>query len=293
MLYLPLMILCNRYSIGAVMTKSNRGGKRAGAGRPVTGVNDTKVVRIDAALVPVVNAIKEHYSNNGTLDYIDTFRNIVTGNQIATTYPQERAEANLELMEGLHSRTLVKQKKLKKSLEQANLEIEKLKSVTPIQVVSEPAKTVPSEDKGISVTPIQKGNKSLSIQDVIINLTGLDKTNAQRPITKISQAAQAEVLNGEPMTDSNKHLVIEWLRNEYSSPLTHKIIYRYEFTGGIAEIYADGKKYHRREQLAGKAKIGKWGECFFISIVESDGVLFIDTDSGQHLLTSTGQRSRR
>ena len=256
MLYLPLMILCNRYSIGVIMTKSTRGGKRAGAGRPATGVSDTKVVRIDTALAPVVSAIKEHYSNNGTLDYIDVFRNIVTGNQTEITCAQERAEANLELMEGLHSRTLVEQKKLKQSLKLANREIEQLKSVTTIQ----------------------KGSNHL-----VIECDSLREN--LKEITELNTTLKAEIKRLQ-MDNDRLHVSNGKAKTEL---LTPKSLYKYAFTGGVAEIYAEGDSYHRREKLTDKKRFTKWAESFGIEINCTDGELYISTASGEHLLELTGK----
>jgi len=309
------------------MSKSKRGGKREGAGRPVIGAKDTSVIRVDAVLVPVVKAIKGHYSNNGTLDYIEAFRKVVTGNQSAATCLQDRAEANLELMKDLHSRTLAEQKELKLSLELAKrelngrenridtleieidglkgdlktitklnkmqaLEIEQLKTygapkaVTIIQTDNAIEKRIPVtgiQDESPSNTKTDRREK-LGIQAVICELTGLGIVGAQKTITKISQKAQTAL--GVDVAKGNEQAIIEWLRANYTSPLRYKVVYQYEFSGGIAEIKTDGLIHWHREQLTGKSKFCAWSECQEPEIIINGTDFYISTSTGEHLLAA-------
>jgi len=54
--------------------KMKHGGKRKNAGRPATGVADTKVVRVDADLVPAVNEIKTLFKESGLVPNVTTIQ---------------------------------------------------------------------------------------------------------------------------------------------------------------------------------------------------------------------------
>jgi len=50
----------------------NHGGKRANAGRKATGITETKVVRVDSTLVPLVNEIKILFKESGIVPDVTT-----------------------------------------------------------------------------------------------------------------------------------------------------------------------------------------------------------------------------
>jgi len=52
----------------------NHGGKRANAGRKATGITETKVVRVDAALAPLVNEIKTLFKESGIIPNVTTIQ---------------------------------------------------------------------------------------------------------------------------------------------------------------------------------------------------------------------------
>ena len=56
------------------MTKLNWGGKRANAGRKATGVTETKVVRVDATLAPLINEIKTLFKESGIVPNVTTIQ---------------------------------------------------------------------------------------------------------------------------------------------------------------------------------------------------------------------------
>jgi len=50
----------------------SHGGKRANAGRKATGVTETKVIRVDATLAPLVNEIKTLFKESGIIPDVTT-----------------------------------------------------------------------------------------------------------------------------------------------------------------------------------------------------------------------------
>jgi len=50
----------------------SHGGKRENAGRKATGITKTKVIRVDALLVPVVNEIKTLFKESGIIPDVTT-----------------------------------------------------------------------------------------------------------------------------------------------------------------------------------------------------------------------------
>ena len=60
---------------------SNHGGKREGAGRPSTGVNDTVVIRVDSDLKPLVDEIKAAFKKSGIVLSVTSNQDSVTSNQ--------------------------------------------------------------------------------------------------------------------------------------------------------------------------------------------------------------------
>jgi len=76
----------------------SHGGKRTGAGRKSTGVTETKVVRVDALLVPVVNEMKDIFKETGIVP-------CVTFNQDDL---KESYEARLELFQEQHRKVITK-----------------------------------------------------------------------------------------------------------------------------------------------------------------------------------------
>jgi len=64
------------------MTTSNWGGKRTGAGRKQTKTNETRVIRVDEALIPIINNLKDRYKQGEALhSLIDVTRNQTTEQQ--------------------------------------------------------------------------------------------------------------------------------------------------------------------------------------------------------------------
>jgi len=52
----------------------NHGGKRANAGRKATGITETKVVRVDATLAPLINEIKTLFKESGIIPNVTTIK---------------------------------------------------------------------------------------------------------------------------------------------------------------------------------------------------------------------------
>jgi len=50
----------------------SHGGKRANAGRKATGITETKVIRVDATLAPLINEIKTLFKENGIVPDVTT-----------------------------------------------------------------------------------------------------------------------------------------------------------------------------------------------------------------------------
>jgi len=64
------------------MTISNWGGKRAGAGRKQEKTNVTRVIRIDEALIPLINDLKERHKQGESLEsLIEVTKNQATEQQ--------------------------------------------------------------------------------------------------------------------------------------------------------------------------------------------------------------------
>jgi len=76
------------------------GGKRDNAGRKATGITETKVVRVDAALIPSVNEMKDTFKETGIVP-------CVTFNQDDL---KESYEARLELLQDSHNLAIAKLK---------------------------------------------------------------------------------------------------------------------------------------------------------------------------------------
>jgi len=49
--------------------KNEHGGKRVGAGRKATGVNETKVIRVDTQLVTIVEELKRQFKETGNVTF--------------------------------------------------------------------------------------------------------------------------------------------------------------------------------------------------------------------------------
>ena len=102
------------------MTDNKHGGKRKGAGRPVTGKNETSVIRVDAALVPAINEIKAKYRKTQSLDNLIN----VTNNQEhinVTSIQVDELEKEIIYLKGLRT-----DKELHKEHRELLLKVERL-----------------------------------------------------------------------------------------------------------------------------------------------------------------------
>jgi len=68
------------------MTTSNWGGKRAGAGRKQEKTNETRVIRVDEALIPIINDLKDRYKQGESLEILIEVTKNQTTEQQTTLY---------------------------------------------------------------------------------------------------------------------------------------------------------------------------------------------------------------
>jgi len=76
--------------------KIKHGGKRDNAGRKATGVADTKVIRVDALLIPVVNEIKTLFKESGLVPSVTTIQEGDRNLQQTTFIPNDKEQVQTE-----------------------------------------------------------------------------------------------------------------------------------------------------------------------------------------------------